>query len=56
MTYPEPPDRLNDNRDHRDDARAAGAYDDRTEYHAALGGYEEPPAAWEVADLEEDEW
>lgn len=33
-----------------------GRDDDRTEYHAALGGYEEPPAAWEVADLEEDGW
>ena len=51
--YPEPPDRLNDNRDHWHDG---SPFADHAEYHAALGGYEEPPAAWEVADLEEDEW
>lgn len=56
MTYPRPTDSLATERDHRDDARAAGAYDDTTRYHAALGGWEDEPAAWEVADLEEDGW
>lgn len=51
--YPRRPDSLNTAADHRADARAD---DDRREYHAALGGYEEPPAAWEVADLKGDGW
>lgn len=56
MTYPHPADSLNTERDHRHDARAAGAYDDTTRYHAALGGWEDEPAAWEVDDLEADGW
>lgn len=53
MTYPRRPDSLNDNRDHRADASRD---DNRTVYHAALGGYDDEPEAREVADLEADGW
>ena len=56
MTYPRPADSLNAERDQRDDARAAGAYDDTRRYHAALGGWEDEPESREVADLEADGW
>ena len=55
MTHPRP-DRLNDNADHRADARSAGDYDNTTTHHAALGGFDDEPEAWEVADLEADGW